>query len=122
MQPVTSLDYAIPNTDFLKQSDMAHIQVRVWRRMLQVSYKEGKTNEWIRQKVGVLKSKDCYSATEEDKTLYVRSLEKRRPGSRVQITIGEVEGKARPGRRKTGWIDNINSWTYGGMEKAGERE
>ena len=35
---------------------------------------------------------------------------KRRSDSLVQMTVeGEVEGKDRPGRRKTGWIDNIPS-------------
>ena len=33
---------------------------------------------------------------------------------------GEVEGKARPGRRKTGWIYNIESWTEGGVAAARE--
>ena len=46
---------------------------------------------------------------------------KRRPDSLVQTTIeGEVEGKARPGRRKTGWVDNIRTWTNGGMAVARE--
>ena len=34
---------------------------------------------------------------------------------------GEVEGKARPGRRKTGWIDNVECWTEGGMATAREK-
>ena len=34
---------------------------------------------------------------------------------------GEVEGKARPGRRKTGWIDNVESWTEGGVAAAREK-
>ena len=40
----------------LKQSDMTSIaafEMWVWRRVLRVSWKEKKTNEWIRQKVGV---------------------------------------------------------------------
>ena len=46
---------------------------------------------------------------------------KRCSDSLVQTTIeGEVEGKARPGRRKTGWIDNIRMWTDGGMAVARE--
>ena len=41
---------------------------------------------------------------------------KRRSDSLVQMTVeGEVEGKAMPRRRKTGWIGNIREWTYGGM-------
>ena len=34
---------------------------------------------------------------------------------------GEVEGKARPGRRKTGWIGNIESWTEGGVAAVREK-
>ena len=33
---------------------------------------------------------------------------------------GEVEEKARPGRRNTGWVYNIESWTEGRV--ATERE
>ena len=47
---------------------------------------------------------------------------KRRSDSLVQMTVeGEVEGKARPGHRKTGWIDNIRKWTEGGMVVAREK-
>ena len=46
---------------------------------------------------------------------------KRRPDSIVLATIeGEVEGKARPGRRKTAWMDNIKMWTEGGLGAARE--
>ena len=40
----------------LKQSDMKKIEsfeLWVWRRMLQVDWKDRKTNVWIRQRVGV---------------------------------------------------------------------
>ena len=46
---------------------------------------------------------------------------KHRSDSLVQMT---VEGKARPGRRKTGWIDhvdNIRNWTDWGMTVARAR-
>ena len=47
---------------------------------------------------------------------------KRRSDSLVQMTVeGEVEGKPRPGCRKTGWIDNIRKWTEGGMVVAREK-
>ena len=40
----------------------------------------------------------------------------------IQMTLeGEVRGKDRPGRQKTGWIDNIESWTEGGVAAAIEK-
>ena len=47
---------------------------------------------------------------------------KRRPEIVLQMSIeGEVEGKARPGRRKTGWIDKTDSCTEGGVAVAREK-
>ncbi|XP_072019709.1 uncharacterized protein [Amphiura filiformis] len=108
----------------LKQSDIEKIEsfeLWVWRRMLQVSWKERKTNAWIRQKVGITEKQGLLSQLKKRKiSLYGHW--KWRPDSIVQITIeGEVEGKARPGRRKTGWIDNIRMWTNGGMAVAREK-
>ena len=45
---------------------------------------------------------------------------KRPPESVVQMREGEVEGKVSQERR-TGWIDNIGSWTDGGMTAARKR-
>ena len=108
----------------LKQSDMTRItafEMWVWRRILRVSWKEKKTNEWIRQKVGVTQ-KDGLLAQLKKRKLAIYGHWKRRPESMVQMTVeGEVEGKARPGRRKTGWIDNIESWTEGGVAAAREK-
>ncbi|XP_072037178.1 uncharacterized protein [Amphiura filiformis] len=89
--------------------------------MLQVSWKDRKNNAWIRQKVGITVKQGLLSQLKKRKiSLYGHW--KRRPDSIVQITIeGEVEGKARPGRRKTGWIDNIRMWTNGGMAVAREK-
>ena len=107
----------------LKQRDMKKIEsfeLWVWRRMLQVSWKEKKTNAWIRQKVGIPEKEGLLSQLRKRK-LTKYGHWKRRADSLVQITIeGEVEGKARPGRRKTGWIDNIKKWTNGGMAVARE--
>ena len=108
----------------LKQKDMKKIgsfELWVWRRMLQVSWKEKKTNAWIRQKVGISEEEGLLSQLKKRK-LSKYGHWKRRPESIVQATIeGEVEGKAKPGRRKTGWIDNIKAWTEGGMASARER-
>ena len=108
----------------IKQRDAKKIEsfeLWVWRRMLQVSWKDRKTNAWIRRKVGITEKQGLLSQLKKRKiSLYGHW--KRRPDSIVQVAIeGEVEGKARPGRRKTGWIDNIRTWTKGGMAMAREK-
>ena len=107
----------------LKQSGVKKIEafeLWAWRRMLQISWKDKKTNAWIRQRVGVPKSKGLLAQLKKRKCAMYGHW-KRRPESLVQMTVeGEVEGKAKPGRKKTGWIDNIRTWTEGGMDVARE--
>ena len=107
----------------IKQRDAKKIEsfeLWVWRRMLQVSWKDRKTNTWIRRKVGITEKQGLLSQLKKRKISLYGDW-KRRPDSIVQVAIeGEVEGKARPGRRKTGWIDNIRTWTKGGMAVARE--
>ena len=93
----------------------------VWRRMLQVDWKDRKTNVWIRQRVGVSEEEGLLAQLRKRK-LSMYGHWKRRSDSLVQMTVeGEVEGKTRPGCRKTGWIDNIRKWTEGGMVVAREK-
>ncbi|XP_071816608.1 uncharacterized protein [Apostichopus japonicus] len=105
----------------LKQNDMKKIEsleLWVWRRLLQVSWKDRKTNAWIRQRVGVSEEEGLHVQLRKRK-LSMYGHWKRLSDSLIQMTVeGEVEGKARPGRRKTGWIDNIRKWTDGGMAVA----
>ena len=62
----------------------------VWRRMLQVNWKERKTNEWVRQRVGALK-KDGLLAKLKKRKRALYDHWKRRPDSVVQMTVeGEV--------------------------------
>ena len=68
----------------------------VWRKMLQVDWKDRKTNVWIRQRVGVSEEEGLLAQLRIRK-LSMYGLWKRRSDSLVQMT--EVEGKARPGRR-----------------------
>ena len=78
----------------LKQRDIKKIEsfeLWVWRRMLQVSWKDRKTNTWIRRKVGITQKQGLLSQLKKRKiSLYGHW--KRRPESIVLITIeGEVE-------------------------------
>ena len=83
----------------LKQTEMAKIEafeMWVWRRMLQISWKERKSNAWIRQKIGVPRDEGLLAQLKKRK-LSMYGHWKRRPESLTQMTIeGEVEleGKA----------------------------
>ena len=71
-----------------KQNDMKMIEsfeMWVWRRKLQVSWRDRKTNAWIRQRVGV---------SEEG---VLAQLKKRKLFETFETVEGEVEGNARPG-------------------------
>ena len=107
----------------LKEDDKKKItsfELWVWRRILRISWKDKKTNAWVRQTVGVTEDEGLLAQLKERK-LAMYGHWKRRPDSIVLATIeGEVEGKARPGRRKTAWMDNIKMWTEGGLGAARE--
>ncbi|PIK42267.1 endonuclease-reverse transcriptase [Apostichopus japonicus] len=102
----------------LKQNDMKKmesLELWVWRKCFRSAGKIEKTNAWIRQWVGVSEEEGLLVQLRKRK-LSMYGHWKRRSDSLIQMTVeGEVEGKARPGRRKTGWIDNIRKWTDGGM-------
>ena len=102
----------------LKQNDMKKIELFelwVWRRMLQVSWKDRKTNACTCQRVGVSEEEGMLAQLSKRK-LSMYGHWKRRSHSLVQMKgEGEVERKATPGRRKTEWIDNIKKWTDGEM-------
>ena len=89
--------------------------------MLQVDWKDRKTSVWIHQRVEVSEEEGVLALLRKRK-LSMYGHWKRRSDSLVQMNVeGEVEGKVRPGRRKTGWIDNIRKWTEGGMVVAKEK-
>ncbi len=107
----------------LKEADKRKItafELWAWRRILCVSWTERRTNSWVRQTVGVPEDQGLLAQLKKRK-LAMYGHWKRRPDSIVLATIeGEVEGKARPGRRRTAWIDNIKAWTNGGLGAARE--
>lgn len=89
----------------------------VWRRVLRCSWRDKKTNEWVRKQIGV-REEDGLLAEIKRRKLSKYAHWKRRPESAVLTTIeGEVEGRAKRGRRRTGWVDNVREWT-GGMTTA----
>ena len=89
----------------------------LWRRILNTSWRERRTNEWVREQIGVPKEK---SVLEEVKRRKIRKYGhwKRRSESLVLTSIeGQMPGRGRRGRRKIEWIDNIISWE-GGVDRA----
>ena len=82
----------------------------LWRRVLRVSWRERKSNEWVRTQVGIPVEQGMMEKIKKRK-LRKYNHWKRRGSSLVLSTIeGEVNGKARRGRRRQEWIDNIIEW------------
>ena len=105
----------------LKEADKRSItafEMWVWRRVLHISWTDKKTNKWVRSQIGVKEDEGLLTQVKKRKISKYGHW-KRRGESLVLATIeGEVEGKARPGRRKTAWTDNIRDWTDGGLVEA----
>ena len=62
----------------LKQNDMKKIEsfeLWVWRRMLQVDWKDRKTNVWIRKRVGVSEEEGLLCPVKKEEAVYVWTLE-----------------------------------------------
>jgi hypothetical protein len=89
----------------------------LWRRVLRIKWTERRTNQWVRDQVGVTEE---HSMLQEVKRRKIRKYGhwKRRGESLVLATIeGETEGIGRRGRRRVEWVSNIFTW-QGGLEQA----
>ena len=47
-----------------------------------------------------------------------RHWKRRSEGLVTAVTAGEIEGKCKPGRRSTAWIDDVRRWPEGGLPAA----
>ena len=93
------------------------MELWLWRKVLRVKWTDRRTNEWVRQKVGVSEKNGMLRAVKKRKIRKYGHW-KRRGDSMVLATIeGETEGKGRHGRRRMEWMDNIITWE-GGVEQA----
>ena len=94
----------------LRKADERRIcafELWAWRRLLRISWRQRKTNEWVREKVRVPANEGLLQTIKRRKQLKYGHW-KRRPDSAVLMTIeGEVEGRARRGRRRKAWIDDL---------------
>ena len=91
----------------------------LWRRVMRISWRERRTNEWVRRKVQIPPELSMLEQVKKRKTRKYGHW-KRRGDSLVLATIeGEVNAKGRRGRRRVEWSDNIAEWN-GGMTAARE--
>ena len=92
------------------------IEVRCYRRILHISYKDQVTNEEVRAKI-----QQAIGPHEDLTTVKRRKLQWyghvfRSSGLLKTILQGTVEGGRRQGRQRKRWEDNIREWT--GLEFA----
>ena len=94
-----------------EEKKVAALEMWIWRKVLGIRWTEMKTNEWVRNKIGIKEEEGLLAAIKKRKTAKYLHW-KRRPNSIVLATIeGERPGKCRRGRRKTEWFDDIKRWT-----------
>ena len=81
-----------------------------WRRMLNISWKDKRTNDSILQELNT--SRELLGKVVSLKTGYFGHV-LRGSGSPLaaQIIEGYVEGSRKRGRQKKQWFDNIKEWT-----------
>ena len=86
-------------------------EMRCYRRLLNISYKDHVTNEEVRRKI-----QTAIGEYDELLTLVKRKLRwfghvSRSSGLAKTILQGTVKGKRKRGRQKKRWEDNIKEWT-----------
>ena len=81
-----------------------------WRKMLRISWKEHKTNEFVRNQIGEHAS--MCQKIDRSKLAYFGHIS-RRDGDNIEKIImqGHVEGSRRRGRQKLRWTDGIKQST-----------
>ena len=85
-------------------------EMRCYRRLLNISYKDHVTNEEVRRKI-----QTAIGEFDELLTL-VKKRKLRSSGQAKTILKGTVKGKRKRGRQKKRWEDKIKEWT--GMDFA----
>lgn len=100
---------------------------KCFRKLLRISYKAHKTNEYVRQQViKYAGSQEPLLATVKHRKITWYGHVIRHDSLSKTILQGTVEGSRRRGRQKKAWMDNIKEWTgYNGanlLRMAEERE
>ena len=88
----------------------------LWRRVLRVKWTERRTNEWVRDQVGVREDQGMLQEVQKRKIRKYGHW-KRRGDSIVLATIeGETDRRGKRGRRRFEWMTNIITWQDGLMQ------
>ena len=92
------------------------MEMRCYRKILRISYKDHVTNEEVRAKIqqAIGPHKDLTMVTRHKLQWYGHVS--RSPGLAKTISQGTVKGGRRQGRQRKRWEDNIREWT--GLEFA----
>jgi len=83
-------------------------QMKVLRKILQVSWTANKTNEWVLNKAGV-KREQLNTVKARTLAYYVHTMRKQGSCREKEITQGTIPGAHRRGRPCTAWVDNIKT-------------
>lgn len=85
---------------------------KCYRRMLHISYKEHRTNDYVRQLVTThAGAQEPLLSTVKRRKLAWYGHVTRHTSLSKTILQGTVEGKRRRGRQRKSWMDNIKEWT-----------
>jgi len=94
-------------------------QMKGLRKILRVSWSAKKTNEWVLNKAGA--KRELLDAAKAKKLAYCgHTMRKQESCLEKEIVQGTMPlpGAHRPGRPRTAWMDNINTWTGLSVEKS----
>ena len=88
------------------------LEMRCYRRLLNISYKEHVTNEEVRNRIqnAIGVHDDLLTMVKKRKLRWYGHIS-RSSGMAKVILLGTVKGARRRGRQKKRWEDNIKEWT-----------
>ena len=92
-------------------------EMRCYRRLLNISYKDHATNKKVRRKIqaAIAEYDELLTLVKKRKLKWFGHVS-RSSGLTKSILLGTVKGKRKRGRRKKRWEENIKEWT--GMDFA----
>ena len=82
---------------------------------MRLSWTVRRTNQWAREKVGVSEENGVLSLLKRRKVAKYGHWKCRPSSIPNRIIEYELPGPCKIGRPKTTWINNIDSWTVGGL-------
>ena len=86
------------------------LEMRCYRRLLNISYKDHVTNEEVRNRIQSAQSDDLLTMVKKRKLRWYGHIS-RSSGMAKTILQGTVKEARRRGRQKKRWEDNIKEWT-----------